>query len=216
MSEFEQKMRRLKDALRLTHDQEVATALGMTKASLSDRKRRDSFPIERVIGLAGRHLGLDVAYVVTGLTEEERERARHRDVVAEGRSLPGDQEASASDVSSEQQAAMGARLRKEVVLGTLLSWCTDDDLDLMLQLAARLGSTKRQRAYHREVVDTILADRLSPTTGVLAVAGKEAATAGLIEGLPGSTKVLIVKARDDVAGPAAKAARKSARKTIKR
>ena len=84
MSEFEQKMRRLKDALRLTHDQEVATALGMTKASLSDRKRRDSFPIERVIGLAGRHLGLDVAYVVTGLTEEERERARHRDVVAEG------------------------------------------------------------------------------------------------------------------------------------
>lgn len=171
MGEFEQQMKRLKVALGLTHDQEVAAALGMTKASLSDRKRRDSFPVERVIGLAGHHLGLDVAYVLTGLDEEQRERARRRDANVDSLSRRGDKNNPVSDAAAEQHAASVIRLRKEVALGTLLSWCTEDDLDLMLQLAARLGSTKNRRR-DLEVVQSLVADGLNPAPGL--PAGKPA------------------------------------------
>ena len=71
---FEGQLRRLKAALRVHEDQDAATALGMTKAALSLRKRRDAFPVDKLLALSSLQpeLGLDVTYIVTGSTEMER------------------------------------------------------------------------------------------------------------------------------------------------
>lgn len=69
MSEdFEQRLLRLKQALQVSEDQEVAVALGMTRAALSDRKRRGAFPEDKLLALATRRpeLNLDTHYVLSG------------------------------------------------------------------------------------------------------------------------------------------------------
>ena len=65
---FEQRLLRLKQALGVRTDQEVAEALGMTKAALSDRKRRKAFPEDRLFTLAARRpeLGIDPHWVMHG------------------------------------------------------------------------------------------------------------------------------------------------------
>lgn len=76
MVEFSEQLKRLKRSLGLVEDQEIAEALGMTKAALSARKARRSFPIEKLKLLAaGRpELRLDVKYVLTGITAELERR----------------------------------------------------------------------------------------------------------------------------------------------
>lgn len=61
---------RLKQAVKATDDQEVAELLGMTKAAFSDRKRRDSFPEDKLRAVAHQRpdLGIDVGYVLTGVS----------------------------------------------------------------------------------------------------------------------------------------------------
>lgn len=71
--DFNAQIGRLKQALGLQEDQEVAAALGMSKAALSARKARGAFPEKDLRALISRQpeLGIDVLYVLTG----ERERA---------------------------------------------------------------------------------------------------------------------------------------------
>jgi hypothetical protein len=68
MTPFEEKLLRLKQELGVATDGEVAEALGLSKASLSDRKRRNSFPFDLVFSLSDRRPSgaLDVVYVITG------------------------------------------------------------------------------------------------------------------------------------------------------
>jgi len=70
MKIFDACLLRLKQAARVTSDQDVAELLGMTKASLSERKRRDSFPADKLRALAQQRpeLGIDVGYVLTGVS----------------------------------------------------------------------------------------------------------------------------------------------------
>lgn len=74
MQEFDQQLLRLKAQLRVTSDQDVAALLGMSKAAFSDRKRRGSFPVDKLQALAHQRpdLPLDVLYVLTGKTVKER------------------------------------------------------------------------------------------------------------------------------------------------
>lgn len=65
---FEAALLRLKAALQLQTDKEVAAALGMSATALNDRKKRDSFPEDRVRALAAR-LHFDADYVVTGVAQ---------------------------------------------------------------------------------------------------------------------------------------------------
>lgn len=67
---FDACLLRLKQAVKATDDQEVAELLGMTKAAFSDRKRRDSFPADKVRALAQQRpdLGIDVEHVLTGVS----------------------------------------------------------------------------------------------------------------------------------------------------
>lgn len=72
MREFDLQLLRLKQALRITEDQDVAEALGMTKAAFSARKVRQAFPVDKVKALAAERpeLNLDVKYVLTGKSDE--------------------------------------------------------------------------------------------------------------------------------------------------
>lgn len=73
---FDEQLLRLKQVLKLTDDQDVADALGMTKAAFSARKTRGAFPEDKVFALAAKRpdLKIDPAYVLTGRSEELERR----------------------------------------------------------------------------------------------------------------------------------------------
>lgn len=82
MKQFDQQLMRLKSMLGVTGDQDVAALLDMSKAAFSDRKKRDSFPEEKLRALAHRRpdLPIDVEYVLKGETARMRfEQEHHRE-----------------------------------------------------------------------------------------------------------------------------------------
>ncbi|HBN8473966.1 TPA: bacteriophage CI repressor [Pseudomonas aeruginosa] len=89
MRDFDQQLLRLKAAARVTSDQEVAALLGMSKAAFSDRKRRGSFPGDKVFALAKRRpdLVIDAEFVLTGSTAKDRYIAEHRQPPADYETL---------------------------------------------------------------------------------------------------------------------------------
>lgn len=68
---FDEQLLRLKQVLGLVEDQAVASALGMSKAAFADRKKRGSFPEDKLKALAADKpdLRLDVKYVLTGVSD---------------------------------------------------------------------------------------------------------------------------------------------------
>lgn len=79
MKQFDQQLMRLKSLLGVTGDQDVAALLDMSKAAFSDRKKRDSFPEEKLRALAHRRpdLPIDVEYVLRGETARMRYERDH-------------------------------------------------------------------------------------------------------------------------------------------
>lgn len=71
-STFESALLRLKAALQVATDKEVAEALGMSPNALNERKRRDSFPADKVRSLAAEK-GFDAEYVIEGVAQAARE-----------------------------------------------------------------------------------------------------------------------------------------------
>jgi hypothetical protein len=71
MNEFDAAVLRLKGQVGVTEDQALAALLGLSKASFSDRKRRRSFPADKVRSLAHQRpdLNIDVDYVLTGVAQ---------------------------------------------------------------------------------------------------------------------------------------------------
>lgn len=67
-SAFEAALLRLKAALQVQTDKEVAAVLGMSPTALNDRKKRDSFPDDRVRSIAAQ-LHFDADYVITGVSQ---------------------------------------------------------------------------------------------------------------------------------------------------
>lgn len=88
MDSFSFQLDRLKQALGVKEDQEVASALGLSRAALSERKRRGSFPVDKLKVLAaqrpdevnvyfvlnGPGIDSDVGRPVTQLVESKRGR----------------------------------------------------------------------------------------------------------------------------------------------
>lgn len=132
--DFEGRIRRLKECLGLAEDQEVARALGLTKAALSDRRKRGSFPEGKVIAAKARYPGLDVHYVLTGLREQG-----HAAAVIE-RATAHAAKGNHPD-RARLEAGLAAHGAKEAEVHMLLPYCDDDALDLLIRLAARLAST---------------------------------------------------------------------------
>lgn len=69
MNDFDAQLLRLKQALDVTRDQDVASALGLSKQAFSARRKRGSFPVDKVLALVAAK-GLDAAYVLTGQQSE--------------------------------------------------------------------------------------------------------------------------------------------------
>ncbi len=80
MNLFDAQVLRLKQTLKVVADQDVAAAIGMTKAAFSERKKRGSFPTKEVFALAAQRpeLGLDVDWIVTG-SSNKMETANSRE-----------------------------------------------------------------------------------------------------------------------------------------
>ena len=78
MRDFDHQLLRLKQALRVTEDQDVAEALDMTKAAFSARKTRGVFPEDRLYALAAKRPAakLDVKYILTGQSDELERRLK--------------------------------------------------------------------------------------------------------------------------------------------
>lgn len=118
MNDFDAALLRLKGQIGQTEDQAVASLLGLSKASFSDRKRRGSFPVEKLRALAQQRpdLNIDVDYVITGVAQAALELI---DAAREGRPMKK---------VSAQDAALLSRWHQ----------CSEADQQLLLSLLKRL------------------------------------------------------------------------------
>lgn len=117
---FEAALLRLKGALALQTDKEVAAALGMDPSAFNKRKARGSFPEAEVRALAAeRHFDAD--YVITGLAQTAKEFI---DAAREGRPMKK-VSAGAADLLSHWDL------------------CAPEDQQVLLTLAKRLAAPER-------------------------------------------------------------------------
>ncbi|PIE42524.1 MAG: hypothetical protein CSA47_00290 [Gammaproteobacteria bacterium] len=67
---------RLKSALSLTMDKDIASTLGLSKSAFAERKKRNSFPKKELELLAKKQpeLELDVEYILTGFSIDKAEK----------------------------------------------------------------------------------------------------------------------------------------------
>ena len=140
MSDFEQQLQRLKECLNLHQDQEVAALLGMSKASLSDRKKRGAFPDERVIGLRAKFPTLDVTYVIFGKRLEGRAKHITDSQVETLTAFKGEERALVSKAIKNRLEAPDARGVRLQELNNVLEWCGDEDLEVELPADLALPS----------------------------------------------------------------------------
>lgn len=77
MNSFEKILLRLKEQLKIQTDKKIAELLGIKPSSFNDRKKRDSFPIDKLLILDEKqpNLGIDLGYVLTGKSKEQMTRA---------------------------------------------------------------------------------------------------------------------------------------------
>lgn len=160
---FDQPLSRLKKALGVREDQEAALALGMSKAAFSARKTRGSFPEKELRALAQRRpeLGIDVEYVLTGasLTGRQQQLLDAAAQATKGANL------SAADEAALQEQVKGARTATaagnarqrsaRVMLEAVLEDCSDETLELIVQIATKLRSGDvAQRQLARNLFST--------------------------------------------------------------
>lgn len=159
MRDFEKSLLRLKQVLQVSEDQAVAAALGLSKAALADRKRKDSFPVDRLKALAHDRpdLKIDVDYVLSGIDLETREtRARYSvgqeaaraelrsglAAAADAPPAPTEEEALAERDRLHEAGGFPVRSDAEKMVGQLTvaaRECEPADLAAMLQLALSLA-----------------------------------------------------------------------------
>ncbi|MGB4227734.1 MAG: helix-turn-helix transcriptional regulator [Candidatus Dechloromonas phosphoritropha] len=140
MDFFSDSLDRLKFALRVSKDGEVAAALGLSKTAFAERKRRQSFPDKELRSLADTRpdLKLDVDYVLTGMSKASFTLA----VAGIGeriKQLRGERTesefAAGLGVSTEDLSRIerGAMLPSSAVIQRLIN--SNPDVDLMWLLA---------------------------------------------------------------------------------
>jgi hypothetical protein len=163
MNSFEEKLLRLKQELRATEDGDVAKALQMTSAAFSERKRRESFPVDRLFALQeGGRPALDVAYVLTGMRLQGHARTSTEATLRVSYER-GDEELvrlaeRAAQTQADEQERRKPRYR---LLLDLADHCDEQHLELAVEVmkALRAASTHVARSKARPLPD---ADATSP------------------------------------------------------
>lgn len=147
MKNFDQVLLRLKQAVQQTSDQEVARLLGLSKAAFAERKKRDAFPEDKLLALSVRQpeLNLDVTYVLTGERRSDWERAtlsRTAEAVAklepEGGPITAKLQKAYKSTPTKERDKAKREARNQELLAALKN-CTDEDVDIVMQLAVRLA-----------------------------------------------------------------------------
>lgn len=107
-------LQRLREALRVSKDKELAEALGLGEKAFNARKARNSFPVKELYALAAKRpdLKIDVSYVLTGITAEAQ-------ALLQAKQERIDQ-ASAAGLSLEQIRAVEAQ-RDPASLGAIVA-----------------------------------------------------------------------------------------------
>ena len=117
MREFDRQLIRLKETLGVTEDQDVANALGLSKAAFSDRKKRGAFPDDKLLALIAKRpdLGIDFDYVLLGthsqVFEASIKTAAKRPLTSPDERMAG-VFAALSPASRKELLAMAVRLRE--------------------------------------------------------------------------------------------------------
>lgn len=151
MDFFSDSLLRLKHYLRVSKDQEVANALGLSKTAFSERKKRNSFPEKELRALAQQRpeLGIDVEYVLTGgtLSAHERQALEGARAFTLALQLPeadkarllGRADAALLEQAQHNAQEVGTQRQADCALvQQLLKGCSDDSLALLLHMARRL------------------------------------------------------------------------------
>jgi collagenase-like PrtC family protease len=131
---FEAALLRLKGALALQADKDVAAVLGMGASAFNQRKRRGSFPEEELRALAQQRpdLGIDVHYVLTGITTEAQARLDAK----QGRiSRAVDAGMGMEDIRAMERLASSASPERLLSLGAMLSDMRSVEFDAIYTLA---------------------------------------------------------------------------------
>lgn len=134
MNLFSESLDRLKFQLRVSKDQEVAAALGMSKTAFSERKKRGSFPEREVLELCKSRPELDSHFILTGITRVaiaklDAKAARISDDIAEGASY-------AAAVSKERKASVVEQRRADALMQ--MFYRADEPLKRAMEQASSL------------------------------------------------------------------------------
>lgn len=145
MKNFDQVLLRLKQAVQQTSDQEVAKLLGLSKAAFAERKKRDAFPEDKLLALSVRQpeLNLDVTYVLTGERVSELQREQMA-VLNQTVQATGDAALIEKTVDAHKEVAALQKRRKDAYKRhqSVLDLCTDEDMEMVMQLAVRLARAR--------------------------------------------------------------------------
>lgn len=109
---FEQKFLRLKEQVGLSKDMEIAQLLGMSKAALSERKRRGSFPMDKLHTLASKHPGINLDYVLNGYRSSFQ--GTHLRFIDDG--FQAQYEKAPEESSTEPNTQRGDRIKEQRAL----------------------------------------------------------------------------------------------------
>lgn len=132
---------RLKEAIGVTTDREVAEALGLSEKAFASRKRRGSFPETELYALVARRpeLPIDTAYVLTGEKLPRHAAARANALALRAgltQSVSLDQ--FVSHLIRADAARNGERRERYQLLLDLAEHLDDRRFDLLLTLASEL------------------------------------------------------------------------------
>lgn len=143
--QLEQMLLRLKEQMGVQSDKEIAEALGMDASAFNKRKRRGSFPEDKLLALVARRpeLRIDTVYVLTG-QRSMPDQARKMFDMAAATTL-------SANVSDEVREGLAAKLADamraqavEGLLGRLMdAWgrCSTENKELVCRMAEGLAGS---------------------------------------------------------------------------
>jgi transcriptional regulator with XRE-family HTH domain len=151
--DFATKLLRLKEALRVESDKEVAELLGLKPSALNARKKRGSFPETDLLALIAKRpdLNIDATYVLSGKRLEGKVRESFDRMYRSATQARLDRSHSEQLVleatdAAKSYAAVSQRRRPEYEeLLMLLNSCNDDDFGLVMQVATKVYLAGLQR-----------------------------------------------------------------------
>ena len=132
--DFDAALLRLKGVLKVRTDKEVAARIGMSATALNERKKRNSFPADKVRALAAKEL-FDSDYVLTGITQGATARLAALQHTIETASAAG---LSAEQVRAAAGAATGPSAQRIQALAEMIKGLRVSEFDAVFDLVAAI------------------------------------------------------------------------------